>query len=272
MAHSHPAVLMRLVYAIAALMLLPGCTGALLRLSLEAPQANDYPSALAAEYLAYAQSEAEQGHIAAAEYFAAKGLQASNAEPVEAEVPAIDSAAGKARSDLVNLQTDDMKRVAPQKMARAQLLYDCWARQQSTPENEQAPCEEEFRSTLTELQMIADSFVYGQETVHMFVFPAHSARLGEALRAQASEIAGRASCITSYALEIHTGGTGKALALSKKRAQSLRAAFIGQGVPPERVRIAEDSDGKAVHLSNDEDSPGPNEVKVIMRSFGMVGL
>lgn len=269
---------MRIFCCFVTLILLSGCTGSLIRLKLEDPQANDYPSALAAEYLAYAQSEAELGHFVTADYFADKGMKAASGEAVEPETPAITSAKPlqeelmKARGELVALQTDDIKRVAPQKVARAQLLYDCWSHQKSLAAAELAPCQDEFRSTLTEIQMIGDSFIYGQETSHLFNFAMNKSTLNEKSRALIKEISDRALCVANYALEIEPHGDRKTLALSQKRANAIRAGFIAKGIPPAKIKIKSQNDGKVVHLSNDEDVTGVNEIKVMMRTFGMVGI
>lgn len=274
----YPAVFMRFFCTLAALVLLSGCSGSLVRLSLEAPDANDYNSSLAAEYLAYAQSELEQGHLITAEYFADKGMAALEGKSVPPELPAIKDAESlqnelmKAREGLLSLQTDDIKRVAPQKVARAQLLFDCWSHQKSLAAAELAPCQDEFRSTLTEVQMIADSFIYGQETVHVLRFAAKKASPGEASRKVISEISERAACIVNYVIEIHLPHDRKTLALSKKRANAVRELFIARKILPERVKIQSQNDGKAVHLSSDEDAVGPDELRIVMRSFGMVGI
>ena len=66
---------MRLLAAVSLLLILSGCTGNLAELHALAPASNDFPSALAAEYLAYGESEKEQGRPIIADKFAEKGLK-----------------------------------------------------------------------------------------------------------------------------------------------------------------------------------------------------
>jgi outer membrane protein OmpA-like peptidoglycan-associated protein len=259
----------------AALLALSGCNSAFIQLKAIDPQANDYPSALAAEYLAYATSELEQGHITAAERFADKGMRSHKGEPPPPEIPpetlpkARYDALMAARRDLFAVQTEDMKRVAAQKVARAQILYDCWEQQAATVENEVAPCGEEFRSVIADLQVIADSFIYGQETEHAVKFAPGSAKLTPRGRTALTEIIDRASCIANYKLEIqaHQGGKKSPAPLMQKRAQALRAAFIAKRVPAENVIIKTKDDGHAVYLSSDDDKPDKDALQVVIRTF-----
>lgn len=259
--------------SIAALLLLSACSGSLIRLSMQDPQANDYSSSLAAEYLAYAQSEAEQGHFLAAEYFAGKGQRALKGEKVEPEMPAASLAPvlrdelTKARGDLALLQTEDIKRVAPQKAARAQLLYDCWGRQKSELAMQQAPCGDEFRSTLTEIQMIADSFTYGNESSHLIRFAAKSSRLEDEAKIALDEIIDKLGPAANYKIDIHARTNGKKNSLAIKRAQAIRNYFLAKTIADTHIKIIVENESKAVHLSSDEDLPDANTIQLIVRIF-----
>ncbi|MBM3618239.1 MAG: hypothetical protein FJX23_06800 [Alphaproteobacteria bacterium] len=92
-----------------------------------------FADSLAAEYLGFSESEAEQGREAASEHFALKGLDAKKNGDVEPERPREwqmeatddrDDLQG-ARRRLMQARTDFVKRVSSQSLARAQVLYDC---------------------------------------------------------------------------------------------------------------------------------------------------
>lgn len=97
----------------------------------------DFADSLAAEYLGFSESEAEQGRELASEHFARKGLDAKSKGDVEPERPREwDMEATDERDDLqgarrrlMHIRTDFVKRVSAQSLARAQVLYDCWVLQ-----------------------------------------------------------------------------------------------------------------------------------------------
>lgn len=145
---------------------LTGCGANLVLLAAHDPQATDFNSSLAAEYLAYAESMSEQDHPVLSEYYADKGLKALSGEPVPPEqAKDDDKAVIEGRKQLLAVLTDDVKSVAPQKLARAQLLFDCWQQQHRTGGNvKKAPCAEEFSASLAEVQEVADSFIHGKSS------------------------------------------------------------------------------------------------------------
>src|SRR5438045_3746843 len=72
---------MRRAVLLLSLLALAGCSS-LHRLKQMNPSADDFNSALASEYLAYAESESEQGRHNFAERYAGKGLRAAEGKPV----------------------------------------------------------------------------------------------------------------------------------------------------------------------------------------------
>src|SRR5688572_17765907 len=114
------------------LLVLTGCGMELEQLRALAPEADTFPSALAAEYLAYSESELELGRKDTSEHFAEKGLKAGKGDvvgPDEVAAGLGPKATKKllaARESLVAALTEDVTKVAGQKSARAQLMFDCW--------------------------------------------------------------------------------------------------------------------------------------------------
>jgi hypothetical protein len=274
---------MRRLAVIACLFLLAGCQSPLSQLHSADPQANDFASSLAAEYMAYGDSEAEQGRDKSAQYFAAKGVKALEGETVDPELPAatlpkpVRDNLIAARGALIAVLTDDIKRVAPQKSARAQQLFDCWQHQENRNASEKiieeiAPCADEFHSTLTELQGVAESFVQGKETVHTVNFASGSTALDEDARAAIKEITGDVACLTDYKIGLQ--GYPKARkatrALVAKRIAAIRKEFIRRGVPASRIKLKKANDSKVVHLSSDM-VKGSNQVDIMVRTFGQFG-
>ncbi len=126
------------VVLLLALPLLTGC----LRFSLDTlkstePSGSAYSTALAVEYQAFAQSEADQFDWWDAEKFAKKGLRAANGEDVPPEDPnewdipkSSLFALLEAHQKLIELSTPEVRAKEPELAARAQAMFDCWVEQQ----------------------------------------------------------------------------------------------------------------------------------------------
>lgn len=149
---AHPWRLRWLLPVLAALQL-AGCSnvGALRERNLAG---EDFPSALAREYLAYAESERELGRAEHAEALAARGLLAAGQKPPLPFEPVADKTLVSAhRRLLAHLQGDAVREV-PDDLARAQLLYECWLAQvqQGEPAGK-AACGFEFRAVMNEINL-----------------------------------------------------------------------------------------------------------------------
>lgn len=245
-------------------LLLAGCQPPLARLKSLSPEANDFPSALAAEYLSYADSEAEQGRAAVADRFAAKGLDALEGEP-----PPPDSVAGLSadaaeelsgeRELLLAVLSDDARRVAPQKAARAQLLFDCWLHQARSA---QAPdCADEFHASVGELQEIATLLNDGEEKNHGIDFAPHSAVPDGKASAMIRAIARRAVRAKIYSVELEGGGRE----LGEKRLLAVKAALVAAGMDGDRIHVVRMS--QAVRLSCDTEPGAGERVNVTVRIY-----
>lgn len=254
---------MRPIYLLPTLLLLSGCANSLNELQKLNPPANDYNSALAAEYKAYAESEAEQGRRSNSEHFARKGLDALNGkevlpEPADASLAKTDQdELAEARTALIKMQTEDMKRVAPQKLARAQLLFDCWQQQVTKRiSQERAPCSEEFASDLSELQEVSDSFNYEREHAYVLSFLPGKARLDNEGNALLKEIAGHAKKADDYLIEVEIGKTADVSGhLAEKRLQLIKQRLARSGVSAGRVQLKEQDDTKKVCLGCEGGEP-----------------
>jgi OOP family OmpA-OmpF porin len=266
------------------LLLLAGCAGNLQELREISPKASNFSSSLAAEYLAYSESEIEQGHKLSADYFAAKGVRAAKGETVEpeevsvsADIPENDlKKLSASRAALIDLLNSDVKKVAPQKAARAQLLFDCWNRQENKkPPLEKVSCAHDFAIAYDELRSVADDLSYGADSKNMVEFPADSSKLdADGLNIIAdisSHLAGRGD----YALELvpHfdiSNAKDRRSRLVKKRLAAVRDALVKAGIPGEKIfyvkpDLASVSKG-TVHLSSDKDAKYSNEIDINITS------
>lgn len=260
-------------------MTLAGCMS-LTKLRDLNPQANDFSSSLAAEYLAYANSESEQGHMIVAEHYARKGIKAANHENVapdrlDTSLPQAErDQVASARGVLLHLLTSDMKSVAPQKLARAQLLFDCWQHQLSKHVSEDvaeniAPCADEFQSDVSELQTVADSFIHGSGTTHILQFAPGSAAIDADGRKVIDEVAAQLAENADYTVVVESFGGHKQHALARSRMNAVKAALVKVGVAANHIKIKQSS-SKAVVLSSDGSEQHRDRVDITIQPYGQV--
>jgi hypothetical protein len=259
---------MRLITSFLLLIALSACTSSLTQLRTSNPGADHFSDALASEYLAYANSEEEQGRHSAAEYYADKGLRAlkgENVEPEKADLSLPENEKldlANARKQLVNLTTDDMKRVAPQKLARAQALFDCWRHQLSKRiDQESAPCSDEFKSTFEDVQRIASVFA-GVERVDTIDFAPKSTSLNDDAVDTIKEMAEAAKGDSSI---IRLEGRAKRDGLLlQRRMHVITLALEKEGVAFSRVKFKEKTGSSPVRLSNDVAPISADQVRITL--------
>ena len=262
------------------LALLSACATQVKELDKLNPTANDFPSALASEYHDYADSEYEQGRNSIADHFAGKGLQSLKGQTVEPEnidtsLPEAErKILSDARTQLVKFLNDDMKRVAPQKVARAQLLLDCWQNEMLRNLNQvKAPCQEEFHSTIAELQEISDALVYGKESNHVIVFTHKSTKLDEQGMAAIKEVAQRVEGLPHYRVELlaYVGHRLHQRHLTEKRLNTVRLALIKAGVGDKHIKIKKEGGAKAVILSRDKIAMDTKKITILVKTHDKMG-
>ena len=275
---------MKILRFLPALLLLPlvaGCSNSLEKLHEAKPNGDDYLSALASEYMAYAESEKEQGRVFKGDYFAKKGVTALDGNPVAPEdvqkdlTPSDTRELTKARESLVALQTDDMKHVTPRKLARAQLLFDCWQNQVTRRANEQiVPCASEFASELLELQKIADSSITGADTTHIVTFAPNSNRLSPQAKKILDQVVESTKGFERYTLQID-GHLEEMLAASSDhrltvaRMEAIRAALATRGGSDDNIELLKaraTTPTAPVMLSSDRPSK-PHSIDINLRTY-----
>lgn len=230
-----------------------------------------FSGALAAEYLAYAQSLAEQQHPMRADYFAGKGLSAAegkNPQPEEAK-----EAQMQARKALSDLLTDDMKDIVPMRLARAQLLFDCWVDESKRVfDSEPALCAESFSEVLAELQAVAEVLVHGDDNRYSVTFAPASAQLSDQAQTMLNIIGKHVEGLGRYRVEIMGFAEGKKTTpksklLARNRALAIEKALIERGVNAGYIHMNKKTADKEVLLSVDKRKVNNDKVIIMLQTF-----
>jgi outer membrane protein OmpA-like peptidoglycan-associated protein len=262
-------------------LLLCACSGSLEKLQEQKPTGGDFSSALAAEYMGFAESEKDLGHSYQSNYYAQKGLRALDGntvlpEDIKNELKATEKAElGEARKQLMALLNDEMKHVSPQRLARTQLLFDCWQHQLVTRSGGQiAPCADEFATTLQEMQDLADSFVTGDETTQSVSFGRKSLELTPAAGKTLDKAVARAKGFKRYMfridghIDMQVKGT-QSYELTAQRMEAVRKALVMRGVADEKIEVLRDkvrTHLTPVVLSSDEPQK-PRSIDITLRTY-----
>ncbi len=254
--------------AIATLMLATaGCTTwDMEELQATVPAGDAFQRALAAEYLAFAQSEAAQYDWIDSRHFARKGLVAARAGAAGPEAPddwrlpdGTVAAIGDARQRLLAAFAADARRREPELAARAQRRFDCWLEQQE--ENWQtdhiAACRDGLAADLDSLARslkltalpapgpdaaaVPAALSY-MEDVYVLRFAHDRAEIGAAgqtvLRQLLNDL--RADPDARVAVHGHADRSGRAgynLSLSGRRAQAVVDALTAAGIPADVIEM-----------------------------------
>lgn len=250
------------------LIALAGCSSNLSAIRDLKPAADDFSGALAAEYRDFATSENEQGRSGVAEHFAGKGLLAYQGADVAPDALSHDVDApsqaelSEARGQLMGLLNNGVKKAAPQELARAQLLFDCWQQQVvSRIAAEKALCKPEFAPTLNQVLERAGPSVYDEAFRHSIVFEPGTSSLTAEHMTDIDDVVTRLSGHREYWVELRAY-VGKKISqrkLTEARILSVKRALLKKGVSAHQVRIKREG-GKGVMLSRDNI---PTNTKVV---------
>lgn len=259
------------------LLLLSGCNSSLQELKTVAPAPDGFSSSLASEYLAYAESESEQGRSSSSEHFAAKGLRASKGEQVGLDSVDEKIPGSKWLSDyraaLINALNDDVKNAEPRKAARAQILFDCWNEQEKDglTVTEAAPaivsCKQELDLVYDEISQLADNFRYGDDSKKTIRFIDGSAALDAEEQGKIKKIAEHVGKDEDYKIELKTYRSDYGHHLPQRRLAAVSDELIKNGVPKAKILLTkvdkESADG-AVHLSADKEQVDHEVVYILV--------
>lgn len=219
------------------------------------PDTSTYSSALASEYLAYAESLKQEGHPIRANKFAKKGVAAlSDGDVAPEDKPEF----AQEKQELLALLTPDVKEVSPARAARAQIMYDCMA-------DGKPLCKDSFAQALNDLQPIADALVHGGENRYAAQFLPGSATLGDDARGVIALVAKRVANLGEYKVEL--AGPLKKNALNTRRILAVEQALIDQGVNAGRITVHGRDRAREVILSVDKGDKNPNSVSILIETY-----
>lgn len=249
--------------AAACLLLAPlaACTTASLEeLRQTTPSGSPFQAALAAEYLAFSESEAHQYDWADSKHFADKGLKAAYGKEVEPEhvgdwriAPEQAIVLTAARGELMAALHSGVKAAKPQLAARAQFFYDCWVEQQEEAwqEDDITSCKVGFYHALKEMTAqppaahpmaepeITKPLIFSSSYIVFFEWnkAAVTAEAMQIIQTVAADLHG----VTNYEVVLHghadrSGDAAYNLKLSKARAEAVKAELVRLGIPAGNIR------------------------------------
>jgi len=241
---------------LSALLLLSACgtVNDLQELRARKPDTSTFGSALASEYLAYAESREEEGHPIRAGRFAKKGLRALENGDVP---PDEDPKFLEERHALLAVLTPDVKEVSPAKAARAQLMYDCWV-------DGDGVCKRSYGQALADLQPIADALVHGDDNRFAVHFDKGSAALSATASAVLDVVAKRTEGMGRYQVELTV--PSKKNSLNTRRLLAVEQGLIVRGVNAGHIDVHGSRKNKEVVLSSDKKAQ--STVTIHIQTFG----
>jgi OmpA-OmpF porin, OOP family len=231
---------------------LSGCASNIKQMEeVQATGGTPFTQALTEEYRSFVAHEKDERDWSAADYFAIKGLAAAGGQVVLPEEvgdvgehgPALTDARARLMAALGAGAGDSNPQVA----ARAQRAFDCWNHEaeednwyDSITDEHVKPCRDEFEAAMAQLQPPVQA-VNPNAYIVLFDFDrsninkAGQAVLDQVL-ADAAKMGGVRISATGHA--DRSGPEDYNMALSLRRADSVREALIAGGVSPDAITVA----------------------------------
>jgi OOP family OmpA-OmpF porin len=273
---------MKILGALAALGLLAGCASNIQQVRTVEATGSPFTAALTEEYRQFAVFEADEMYDwGNADYFARKGLSAAGGEVVlPEEVGSWDLPADKvdeitaARARLVAALDAGGRDQAPELAARAQGRFDCWVEQQE--ENHQpdhiAACRDEFLKAMDELEAAMAPQMAASPETYLVLFDFDKADLNEAGKAVVDQliadlkIMGGAPSISVTGHADRSGSEDYNMALSLRRADTVRQALIDAGIVADQVTVSGRGESEnAVPTADGVAEQGNRRVEIIVQ-------
>lgn len=245
----------KLMAAALALVAVAGCSNRYVDDAKSAQATGDaFESALARHYLDLAKSERKQGDVDASTTFARRSSASAEGQLVLPDDFTNRKIAsrhrgdlGSARQRLVAALDGNGRTTAPDAAARAQVLFDCWVEQAEEslqPEHVRA-CRDGFEQQIGSVESAiaggpAPVAVPTEMGTYLVFFDLNSARL----TSEAQDIIGRAVASANENADAPISVTGFTdttgtpqynLRLSKRRAEAVADAMVGEGIDAERI-------------------------------------
>ncbi len=251
--------------AVAALFVLAACTSNIQAIKSAPGTGSPFTQGLAAGYRDYTDTEVSFYNWPNADYFARKGLQAAAGEAVPPEqladwdIPADRQAElAAARQRLVTDLDGGARDAKPQLAAKAQVSFDCWVEEQDISlgrwvdghddlhQARMDACKNSMLMALDEIEKKETT-----STVPSVVSPANytvyfdfdKSTITPQGRSVIDQVLAEAKTMNAQSLSVtgHTDLAGTAdynMALSLRRADTVRSALVIGGVPADRITVA----------------------------------
>lgn len=250
----------------------------------------DFRSALAGEYLAYAESEAEQYDWVDSEHFSARGLLVLEQEEFLPPQEPSDWNVSDSIADEAGQYSLRLKRLLaanreanPQLAARAQMLFECWLEQAEEGDTEAADdCREGLHDALIQLdggELAAPSRAEEEQVLerpeHAYTvyFPYGSSYLTSNAETSITAIAAMLEPLDDFTMLLvgHTDRSGSVAfnrALAERRAEAVKSAFVELGIPAERIEVKTRGAAEpVVTMSNPRDERHNRRVEIQVSGY-----
>jgi OOP family OmpA-OmpF porin len=245
--------LVHLIGVLGAVGLLAGCASNIKQMEeVQATGGTPFTQALTEEYRSFVAHEKDERDWTAADYFAIKGLAAAGGQVVLPEevgdVGEHQHALTDGRARLMAALDGGARDSNPQVAARAQRAFDCWNHEaeednwyESITDDHVKPCRDEFEAAMAQLQPPMQPSANPNEYIVLFDFDksninkAGQAVLNQVL-ADAAKAGGVKISATGHA--DRSGSEDYNMALSLRRADSVREALIAGGVSADAITVA----------------------------------
>jgi OOP family OmpA-OmpF porin len=231
---------------------LSGCASNIKQMEeVQASGGTPFTQALTEEYRSFVAHEKDERDWSAADYFAIKGLAAAGGQVVLPEevgdVGEHGSALTDARGRLMAALDGGARDSNPQVAARAQRAFDCWNHEaeednwyDAITDEHVKPCRDEFEAAMAQLQPPVQQVAPGTYIVLFDFDRSNINTAGQAVIDQVLADAARMGTVNISATghADRSGSEDYNMALSLRRADSVREALIAGGVSPDAITVA----------------------------------
>jgi OOP family OmpA-OmpF porin len=219
---------------------------------VQATGGTPFTQALTEEYRSFVAHEKDERDWSAADYFAIKGLSAAGGQVVlPEEVGDVGEHQGEltdARAKLMAALDGGARDSNPQVAARAQRAFDCWNHEaeednwyDSITDDHVKPCRDEFNAAMAQLAPAPMQAANPNQYIVLFDFD--KSNINKAGKAVIEQVLADAAKMGNVSISA-TGHADRAgsedynMALSLRRADSVREALIAGGVAADKITVA----------------------------------